>query len=105
MITEYDLHDVVYKSSPCRVNGHRKPWRRYYLNHSISHRINESDMPGRLRNKAWATGKKPDESVVNSSVVFWTVSLAISGILAVDLAPDKGSRPIGGTVACNSFSY
>jgi hypothetical protein len=63
--------------------------------------INESDMPGPLRNKAWATGKNPDESVVSSPDVFWTVSLAIAGILAVDIAPDKGSRPIGGTVTYN----
>ena len=69
--------------------------------HSINHTVNESDMPGPLRNKAWATGKKPDESVVSSPVVFWTVSLAIAGILAVDMAPDKGSRPIGGTVTFN----
>ena len=56
---------------------------------------------GTIENIAWATGKKPDESVVSSPVVFWTVSLAISGILAVDMAPDKGSRPVGGTVTYN----
>ena len=96
-----DLHDVVFTddrlgSIPIGNLGAGTTW-----THSISHRINESDMPGPLRNKAWATGKKPDESLVSSPVVFWTVSLAISGILAVDMAPDKGSRPIGGTVTYN----
>ena len=96
-----DLHDVVFTddrlgSIAIGNLGAGTTW-----THSISHRINESDMPGPLRNKAWATGKKPDESVVSSPVVFWTVSLAISGILAVDMAPDKGSRPIGGTVTYN----
>ena len=58
-------------------------------------------MPGPLKNKAWATGKKPDESVVSSPVVFWTVSLTINGTLVVDIIPDWGSRPIGGTVTYN----
>jgi len=69
--------------------------------HSINHTINESDMPGPLKNRAWATGKKPDESVVISPVVFWTVSLTMAGTLAVDVTPDWGSRPIGGTVTYN----
>ena len=96
-----DLHDVVFTddrlgSIAVGNLGEGTTW-----THSISHRINESDMPGPLRNKAWATGKKPDESVVSSPVVSWTVSLAIAGILAVTIAPDKGSRPIGGKVTYN----
>jgi hypothetical protein len=69
--------------------------------HSINHTINESDMPGPLKNRAWATGKNSDESVVSSPVVFWTVSLTMAGTLAVDIAPDWGSRPIGGKVTYN----
>ena len=65
--------------------------------HTISHKINLSDMPGPLINNAWATGKKPDESVVSSPVVFWTVSLTISGSLVVYIEPLWASRPIGGT--------
>jgi hypothetical protein len=96
-----NLHDVVFTddrlgSIAVGNLGAGTTW-----THSINHRINESDMPGPLRNKAWATGKKHDNRVVTSPVVFWTVSLALSGILAVDMAPDKGSSSIGGTVTYN----
>ena len=57
--------------------------------------IDEGDMPGPLTNKAFATGKKPDGSVVSSPVASWHVSLAINGSLTVSIAPDSGSRKIG----------
>jgi hypothetical protein len=63
--------------------------------HSLNHRIDEGDMPGPLANKASATGKKPDGSVVSSSVASWHVSLSINGSLMVSIATDNGSRKIG----------
>jgi hypothetical protein len=96
-----DLHDVVFTDDRLGSIAIGNLNNGATWTHSINHTINESDMPGPLRNNAWATGKKPDKSVVSSPVVFWTVSLAISGILAVDMAPDKGSRPIGGKVTYN----
>ena len=96
-----DLHDVVFSDDRLGSIAIGNLNNGATWTHSISHTINESDMPGPLRNNAWATGKKPDEGVVSSPVVFWTVSLTIAGTLVVDITPDWGSRPLGGVVTYN----
>jgi len=90
-----DLHDVVLNDDhfgSIAVGDLRKgaSW-----THSLNHMIDEGDMPGPLTNKAFATGKKPDGSLVSSPVASWHVSLAIDGSLTVSIAPDNGSRKIG----------
>ena len=92
------LHDVVlnddkFGSIAVGTLGVGAVW-----NHPITHTIGESDFPGPLKNKAWATGKKPDESVVTSPDVTYSVSLTIDGTLKVTVAPDTASRQIGETV-------
>ena len=67
-------------------------------NHPITHTIGVSDFPGPLKNNAWATGKKPDNSSVSSAVVSYSISLTIDGTLKVTVAPDTASRQIGETV-------
>ena len=64
----------------------------------IIHTINESDFPGPLTNHAWATGKKPDNSVVTSLVVSYDISLTIEGALIVSIIPDNAARSIGETI-------
>jgi hypothetical protein len=66
--------------------------------HSLRHTINENDMTGPLKNNAWATGKKPNKSVVTSAVATWYVSLTIAGSLIVSIRPNNAFRPIGTTV-------
>jgi len=66
--------------------------------YSIIHTINESDMPGPLKNNAWATGKKSNASVVTSAVATWYVSLTIAGSLLVTIRPSNAFRSIGQTV-------
>jgi hypothetical protein len=66
--------------------------------YSLTHTIDASDMPGPLKNNAWATGKRPDESVVTSPIATWYVSLTIAGSLFVDVRPSAAFRPIGSTV-------
>ena len=90
-----DLHDVVFNddhfgSIAIGDLSNGTSW-----THSLNHTIDEGDMPGPLTNKAFATGKKPDGSVVSSPVASWHVSLAINGSLTVSIAPDKGSGKIG----------
>ena len=82
-----DLHDVVFYddrfgSIAIGNLNDGATW-----THSLRHTINESDMTGPLKNNAWATGKKPNESVVTSAVVTWYVSLAIAGSLMVSMRP------------------
>jgi hypothetical protein len=65
---------------------------------TVSHTISESDFPGPLKNNALATGKRPDESQVISSIVSYSISLTIDGALTVSVFPDNASRSIGETV-------
>ena len=65
---------------------------------TITHTIVEGDFPGPLKNNAFATGKKPDNSSVSSSVVSYSISLTIEGSLIVSVYPDNASRAIGETV-------
>jgi len=92
-----DLHDVVFTDDHFGSIAVGNLANNAIWPKTISHVINASDMPGPLRNNAWATGKKPDNSVVTSPVVFWTVSLTILGSLVVDIQPQWAARPIGGT--------
>ncbi len=93
-----DLHDVVlnddhFGSIVVGNLGNGASW-----THTISHTVNETDFPGPLTNKAFATGKKPDETVVTSSIVSYSVSLTIEGSLIVTITPDFAIRRIGQTV-------
>ena len=93
-----NLHDVVFTddhlgSIAIGNLDSGKNW-----THSIIHTINVSDMPGPLKNNAWATGKRPDGSVVTSPIDTFYVSLTIAGSLFVDIRPSAGSRAIGQTV-------
>ena len=90
-----DLHDVIFNDDhfgSIAIGDLRNgaSW-----THSLNHTIDEGDMPGPLWNKAFATGKKPDGSIVSSRVASWHVSLAINGSLMVSIAPDDGSKKIG----------
>ena len=90
-----DLHDVVFNDDnfgSIAIGDLRNgtSW-----THSLNHTIDEGDLPGPLGNRALATGKKPDESVMTSPVASWYVSLAINGSMTVLIAPDRGSRKIG----------
>ena len=93
-----DLHDVVFYddhfgSIAIGNLNNGATW-----THSLRHTINENDMTGPLKNNAWATGKKPNESVVTSAVATWYVSLTIAGSLIVSIRPNNAFRPIGTTV-------
>ena len=93
-----DLHDVVFTddhlgSIAIGNIDSGKNW-----THSIIHTINVSDMPGPLKNNAWATGKRPDEGVVTSPIATFYVGLNLAGSLYVDINPHVGSRAIGQTV-------
>ena len=90
-----DLHDVVFNDDnfgSIAIGDLRNgtSW-----THSLNHTIDEGDLPGPLWNKALATGKKPDESVMTSPVASWHVSLAINGSMTVLILPDSSSRKIG----------
>ncbi len=93
-----DLHDVVFYDDHFGsieigdfANG--ATW-----THSLNHEIVEEDMPGPLSNKAWATGKEPDESVVRSTNASWDVALGIEGSLYVSKNPNAAIPPVGTTV-------
>ena len=78
--------------------------------HSISHKINVTDMPGPLVNNAWATGRKPDGADVTAPKKKWDISLGIGGSLLVTKMPDLVYVPMGGTVnytivVINPFSF
>ena len=90
-----DLHDVVFNDDNFGSIAIGDLKNGTSWTHSLNHTIDEGDMPGPLRNKALATGKKPDESVVSSPVASWYVSLTINGSMTVSILPDNGSRKIG----------
>jgi hypothetical protein len=90
-----DLHDVVFNDDHFGSIAIGALSKGASWTHSLSHTIDKDDMPGPLTNKAFATGKKPDGSVVSSPVASWHVSLAINGSLTMSIAPDSGSRKIG----------
>ena len=94
-----DLHDVVFTDDHFGSIAIGNLNSGATWTHSLNHQINESDMPsGPLVNNAWATGKRPDESVVTSPIATWYVSVTISGTLPVDIRPSAAFRPIGSTV-------
>ena len=92
-----DLHDVVFNDDRLGSISIGNLIAGAIWTQTISHTINLSDMPGPLVNNAWATGKKPDDSVVTSPTVQRTVIVGISGSLIVTVTPRWASRQIGET--------
>ena len=93
-----NLHDVVFTDDHLGSIAIGNLDRGKNWTHSIIHTINVSDMPGPLKNNAWATGKRPDESVVTSPIATFYVGLNLAGSLYVDINPHVGSRGVGQTV-------
>ena len=57
-------------------------------NTTINHLIVESDMPGPLKNVAWATGIRTDGNLTRSNNASWEVGLGFEGLLSVSKSAD-----------------